>query len=58
MNRLLVWLAAPIVLLLGCARPQPVATGYTVLSKDLSELRSLFNSDSGKVRAIFLAAPT
>jgi hypothetical protein len=41
----------------GCARDGS-ATQYTVVSGDLSVLRSRFNVDQGKVRAIFLASPT
>lgn len=34
------------------------AKSYTVLSGDASDLRARFNADQGKVRAIFIAAPT
>lgn len=56
MNRFLFWLAS-VVMLAGCG-PTAAAPGHTVLSDDLSQLRSRFNADAGKVRAIFLAAPT
>ena len=35
-----------------------VATRYQVLAPDTRALQTAFNSDSGKVRAIFLASPT
>ena len=57
MDRRLFWLSAALVLLAGCG-PSAASPGHTVLSSDLSELRSRFNADTGKVRAIFLAAPT
>jgi hypothetical protein len=56
MDRLLFWLAS-LVVLTGCG-PSAATPGHTVLSDDLSQLRSRFNADAGKVRAIFLAAPT
>jgi hypothetical protein len=57
MNRFLPWMSASLLMLVGCG-PSAPATGHTVLSGDLSPLRSQFNADAGKVRAIFLAAPT
>jgi hypothetical protein len=57
MNRFVLWLSASLLMLMGCG-PSAPATGHTVLSGDLSALRSQFNADAGKVRAIFLAAPT
>ena len=42
-------------LLTACDRSMP--TTHTNLT-DLEPLRSAFNADSGKVRAIFLASPT
>jgi hypothetical protein len=57
MDRALLWPAALLVMLVGCG-PSTAAPGHTVLSDDLSQLRSRFNADAGKVRAIFLAAPT
>jgi hypothetical protein len=41
----------------GCAQGG-AAKSYTVLSGDASALRAKFNADQGKVRAIFIAAPT
>jgi len=46
-----------LLILAGC-RPSGPASGHTVLAEDLSPLRAQFNADAGKVRAIFLAAPT
>jgi hypothetical protein len=57
MDRRLFWLAAFLLLLAGCGR-NTALPGHTVLLRDLSELRARFNADTGKVRAIFLAAPT
>ena len=57
MNRFLPWMSASLLMLVGCG-PSAPATGHMVLSGDLSPLRSQFNADAGKVRAIFLAAPT
>lgn len=55
--RLLFWLSASLFVLVGCGPgARPVA--HTVLSNGLSPLRAQFNADAGKVRAIFLAAPT
>ncbi len=57
MDRGLLWPAALLAMLVGCGQ-SAAAPGHTVLSDDLSQLRSRFNADTGKVRAIFLAAPT
>ncbi len=57
MNRILLWLTTSLLLLVGCG-PRGTEPGHAVLSGDLSTLRSRFNADTGKVRAIFLAAPT
>lgn len=63
MKRALSWLPAAFLVLVGCGQDAPApqsarAPQHTVLSGDLSQLRSRFNADAGKVRAIFLAAPT
>jgi hypothetical protein len=42
--------------LVACARTPPVP--HTVLDESLDALRTAFDADSGKVRAIFLASPT
>lgn len=55
MARLLIWTAS-FAMLLACGQNGPAR--HTVITEDLSELRSQFNADAGKVRAIFLAAPT
>ena len=57
MMRFLPGTAAFLALFLACGQSGPAAR-HTVVSQDLSELRSQFNADAGKVRAIFLAAPT
>jgi hypothetical protein len=57
MMRFLPGTAAFLALFLACGQSGP-APRHTVVSQDLSELRSQFNADAGKVRAIFLAAPT
>ena len=57
MDRFLFSLSVSFLVLAGCA-PSTAAPGHTVLSADLSALRSRFDADTGKVRAIFLAAPT
>ena len=57
MARLPLWTAASLALFLACGQRDP-AWRHTVVSQDLSELRSQFNADAGQVRAIFLAAPT
>ena len=57
MRRLLLWIAVFLPLLMACKDSGPPSQ-HTVISQDLSELRSQFNADVGKVRAIFLAAPT
>ena len=43
-------------LLAACDRSGPASAHETLTSLD--PLRSTFNADSGKVRAIFLASPT
>lgn len=66
MNRLLLSIAASLPFLLACGQSGQTgqsgqstpASQHTALAGDLSELRSQFNADTGKVRAIFLAAPT
>jgi hypothetical protein len=63
MNRLLLSIAASLPFLLACGQSgqngqSAPASQHTALSGDLSKLRSQFNADTGKVRAIFLAAPT
>ena len=60
MHRFLLWMAASLLMLVACGQKgsAPGPARYTVLSGDLSELRSRFNADAGKERAIFLAAPT
>lgn len=60
MTRLLLSIAASLPFLLACGQSgqSTPASQHTALSGDLSELRSQFNADTGKVRAIFLAAPT
>ena len=57
---LLLWLAAFLPMLVACGQNGPAAgpPRYTVLSGDLADLRSRFNADADKERAIFLAAPT
>ena len=50
-------MAALLLMFIAC-KPSGPAPGHTVISHDLSELRSQFNADAGKMRAIFLAAPT
>ena len=57
---LLLGLTACLPLLVACGQsdPAPGTSRHTVLSGNLSGLRSQFNADAGKVRAIFLAAPT
>jgi hypothetical protein len=57
MARLLLWTATSLALFLACGQSGPTVQ-HTVVSQDLSELRSQFNADAGQVRAIFLAAPT
>jgi hypothetical protein len=50
-------MAAFLSMLMACEQGGPPSR-HTVVSQDLSELRSQFNADVGQVRAIFLAAPT
>ena len=57
MMRFLSWTAASLAMFLACGQSGP-APRHTVLSENLPELRAQFNADTGKVRAIFLAAPT
>jgi hypothetical protein len=58
MRRLLLRMAVFLPLLMACGQSSQAPTRHTVISEDLSELRTQFNADAGKVRAIFLAAPT
>lgn len=55
MHRLLFWIASLAMLLAG---GQSGPARHTVITGDLSALRSQFNADAGKERAIFLASPT
>jgi len=57
MHRSLLWMSAFLLMLVGC-RPSGPAPPHSVLSGDLFALRSQFNADAGKVRAVFLASPT
>lgn len=60
LHRLLLWVAVCLPMLMACGQdgPGPGPARHTVLSNDLSELRSRFNADVDKERAIFIAAPT
>jgi hypothetical protein len=60
LHQLLLWMAACLPMLMACGQngPGPGPARHTALSGDLSELRSRFNADADKERAIFLAAPT
>ena len=58
MRRLLLWMAVLLPLLMACGQSSQAPARHMVISQDLSELRSQFIADVGKVRAIFLAAPT
>jgi len=58
MRRLLIWTVAFLPMLMACEQSGQPPSRHTVVSQDLSELRSQFNADVGQVRAIFLAAPT
>lgn len=49
-------LLAGLTLLVACGGG-PI-TDHTTLDGNLESLRSAFNADTGKVRAIFLASPT
>lgn len=49
-------LALPCAMLMTCG--DSMVSEYTVLDRSTAPLRSHFNADSGKVRAIFLASPT
>jgi len=49
------WLAS-LLALLACGAPTPDPR-YEVLTAQVEPLRAAFNAASGKVRAIFLAAP-
>jgi hypothetical protein len=55
MNRFLPWMS--LLMLAGCGANGP-APRHTVLAGNLAPLRSQFNADAGKVRAVFLASPT
>jgi hypothetical protein len=57
MYRLLLWATAFLGLFVACRQSGPTPQ-HTVISEGLPELRSRFNADAGKIRAIFLAAPT
>ena len=57
MYRLLLWTTAFLGLFVACGHSGP-ASQHTVISEGLPELRSRFNADAGKIRAVFLAAPT
>jgi hypothetical protein len=52
------WIAASLLALGGGCGQAGAAPSHTALRGDVSALRSRFNADAGKVRAIFLAAPT
>jgi hypothetical protein len=56
MMRILSWTAASLAMFLACGQSSPAPPHH--LSENVPELRSQFNADAGKVRAIFLAAPT
>ena len=56
MYRLLLWTTAFLGLFVACGPSGPKR--HTVISEGMPELRSRFNADVGKIRAIFLAAPT
>ena len=60
MNRLLLSIAASLPFLLACGQrgQSGPASQHTALSGDLAALRTQFNADADKMRAIFLAAPT
>jgi len=57
MQRFPLRLSASLLMLAAC-RPSGPAPPHTALSGNLSALRTQFNADAGKVRAIFLASPT
>jgi len=57
MYRLLLLTATSLALFLACGQSDSTVQ-HKVISEGLPELRSQFNADAGKVRAIFLAAPT
>ncbi|MFL6201142.1 MAG: hypothetical protein ACJ76J_18380 [Thermoanaerobaculia bacterium] len=57
MYRLLLLTATSLALFLACGQSDS-AVQHKAISEGLPELRSQFNADAGKVRAIFLAAPT
>lgn len=57
------WWSVPLagVVAVGCsagAGEDPVAARHEVVDADLQPLRSAFEEDSGKARAILLASPT
>jgi hypothetical protein len=56
MNRHSLLAGLALVAAVACDRPAPSAAHQSLSSLD--QLRSAFNADSGKVRAIFLASPT
>jgi hypothetical protein len=51
-------LAVALVLIASAACERPASSGSYQSLTSLDQLRSAFNADSGKVRAIFLASPT
>lgn len=50
-------MAAGVVLMAACADGH-APTRYVTLGESGEDLRTQFQADSGKVRALFLAAPT
>lgn len=50
-------MAAAVVLMAACADGH-APTRYVTLGESGEDLRTQFQADSGKVRALFLAAPT
>ena len=50
-------LFAALLIVSACDRPAPPANAHQSLTS-LDTLRGAFNTDTGKVRAIFLASPT
>jgi hypothetical protein len=57
MHRLLISTALLLLAVSPACAQGGAAKSYTVLS-NASDLRARFNADQGKVRAIFIAAPT
>ena len=56
--QLLVAVVAVVGTLLASACTQNAPSDHEIVDGDAEPLRSAFNADSGKVRAIFLASPT